>query len=193
MRLFIGIELPDAVRANLARTADRCRRQIVRRAPRAVLRWVPEDNLHITLWFLGDVEEPRATRLIGVLRQPFRTAPFTVRLAGLGAYPPSGSPRVIWQGVEEGREALQTLHAELAERLPAVGFEPERRPYSPHVSLARVKDVPRAEGTALRIVLQTSTGAPDPAPFDVDALTVFRSRTLPSGSEYDSLLRVPLK
>lgn len=194
MRLFIGIELPPAVRADLARIADGHRRRILRHAPRAILRWIPEDNLHITLWFLGDVDEPRAARLLDVLRQPFRTAPFTARLTGRGAYPASGNPRVIWQGVEDGREGLQSLYAELAARLPALGFDTELRPYSPHVSLARVKDVPRAEAAGLRTVVEASAGGPpDPDPFEVDALTLFRSRTLPSGSEYQSLLRVPLK
>jgi 2'-5' RNA ligase len=194
MRLFIGIELPPAARADLARIGDGCRRRILRQAPRARLRWIPEDNLHLTLWFLGDVDEPRASRLMDVLRQPFRTAPFTARLTGLGAYPPAGDPRVIWQGIDDGREGLRSLYAELAERLPALGFDPENRPYSPHVSLARVKDVPRSEAPALRAVLQPSTGPPpDPVAFEVNALTLFRSRTLPSGSEYQSLLRVPLK
>jgi 2'-5' RNA ligase len=193
MRLFIGIELPAEVRADVAGIADGCRRRIARVAPRAVLRWIPEDNLHITLWFLGDVDEPRTAVLMEALRQPFQTTAFTARLGGLGAYPPSGGPRVIWQGIDEGREGLQSLHAELAIRLPAAGFEAEHRPYSPHVSLARVKDVPRSESTAVRTALERPAGAADPDPFEVTGLTLFKSRTLPSGSEYQSLLRVPLK
>jgi 2'-5' RNA ligase len=191
MRLFIGIELPADVKTYLAGIADRCRRHMAPVAPHAVLRWVPQDNLHITLWFLGDVDERRLALLMEALGRPFRAAPFTAQFASLGAYPPGGNPRVIWAGVEEGREDLQSLYAELAERLPALGFEPERRPYSPHVSLARVKDIPRSEGSALRAVLQTSSG--EAARFAVGGLTLFRSRTLPSGSEYESLLRVPLK
>lgn len=190
MRLFIGIELPANVKADLARIADRCRSRMAPVAPHAVLRWVPQDNLHVTLWFLGDVDDRRGALLMQALGRPFRTAPFTARLASLGAYPPGGNPRVIWVGVEEGKEGLQSLHAELAECLPDLGFEPERRPYSPHVSLARVKDIPRSERSALRAVLQASAG--EPAGFAVSALTLFRSRTLPSGSEYESLLRVPL-
>lgn len=191
MRLFIGIELPVDVKSDLASMADCCRRRMAPVAPHAVLRWVPQDNLHITVWFLGDVDERREVMLKEALGRPFRAAPFAARLGSLGAYPPGGSPRVIWVGVDEGKEGLQSVYAELGERLPALGFEPERRPYSPHVSLARVKDIPRSEGSALRAVLQTSPG--EPARFAVSALTLFQSRTLPSGSEYESLLRVLLK
>lgn len=191
MRLFIGIELPTVVKSDLASLADRCRRRMATVAPTAVLRWVPQDNLHITVRFLGDLDERREVMLKEALGRPFRAAPFSARLASLGAYPPGGSPRVIWVGVDEGRAGLQSLYSELGERLAALGFEPDRRPYSPHVSLARVKDIPRSEGSALRAVLQTSSGESDR--FVVSALTLFQSRTLPSGSEYESLLRVPLK
>ena len=190
MRLFIGIELPSNVRSAVAAVSETCRRSIHRAAPRATLRWVQPDNLHITLWFLGEVAEERASGLTTVLERPFRLSAFRVALQGLGTYPPGGSPRVVWMGVTDGREALVQLYDELSGRLPALGFEPERRAYSPHLTLARVKDVPRADGVRVRAALgRFSRLVGD---FEVSSVTLFRSRLSPKGSQYERLLRVPL-
>lgn len=191
MRLFIGIEMPPAARAAAAAEAADCRRQIAEAARRAAIKWVPPGNLHITLWFLGELDDRRATDLVSALAPPFETPRFGVELQGMGAYPPSGGLRVIWLGLVEGRQAVIDLHGELARRLPALGFASDRRGYSPHVTLARVKDIRRADVAAVRSILQRRHRRV--AAFDVAAVTLFRSRTSGSGSQYESLLRVPLR
>jgi 2'-5' RNA ligase len=129
MRLFIGIDLPPEIRLAVASASETCRRDIQRVTPRAIVRWVRPENLHITLWFLGEVADAAATELIAVLNEPFHAGAFRVRLRGLGAYPAAGNPRVIWMGIAEGREALMGVYEELNSRLPRLGFEPERRAY----------------------------------------------------------------
>jgi len=190
MRLFIGIELSSSVRAGVAGVSNKCRHQIERAAPGAVLRWVDPDNLHITIWFLGEVDDERAAKLKEVLLEPFRTAAFRVELKGLGAFPPTGSPRAIWMGVK-GHDAPVQVHQELSERLSSLGFEPERRAYSPHVTLARVKDLRRSDVAAVRSILGRSVASAER--LEVPAITLFRSRLSPTGSQYESLLRVPLR
>ena len=190
MRLFIGIELSPEVRHAVAGAAEACRKRVARAAPRASVRWVEPGNLHVTLWFLGEVAEANAMPLQEVLAEPFRTPAFRISLQGFGTYPPTGSPRVIWIGLGDGREPLVEVHRELGERLPALGFEPEKRAYSPHLTLARVKEIRSADAIALRSALGKARAL---GSFDAPFVTLFRSRLSPKGSQYESLLRVPLK
>ena len=154
LRLFIGIELDEQVRHTAAAIAESLRTQLGRRID---ARWIPSANLHITLWFIGEVPDDRAEEILRAIGAPFREAPFDIQLAGVGAFPPSGAPRVIWLGVQTGAEGLVRLHVELAERLRPLGIEPEGRGYSAHLTIARVKDVPGGERAALRTAFRASS------------------------------------
>lgn len=189
MRLFVGIELDDGVRDGAARVSDALRRTVL---DTVNARWIAASNLHITLWFLGEVDEPRREELLRILGRPYDEPPFDLEIAGLGAFPPSGAPRVFWLGVRSGGESLRRLHSELTVRLVPFGFEAERRPYSAHLTIARVKDVSRAVGHhTLRERLQAIPAAAGSC--RTTHLTVFRSRLSPRGANYEPLLRVPLK
>lgn len=155
-------------------------------------RWVPTANLHLTVWFLGEVSEARAAAVLDVLRPPLHVAPFELHLAGFGAFPPSGAPRVLWMGVFEGVEQLARAHDEIGARLAPWGFPAEGRAYSAHLTIARVKEPPHGRArAAVREILASSLA--DAGTCHVDALQVFRSRTVPSGAVYEPLLRVPLR
>ena len=186
MRIFIGVELDDTVRESAAAAAASLRTQL---GARVQARWIPADNLHITLWFIGEVAEDRAEQILRALGVPFPDESFDVRVAGAGSFPLSGAPRVFWLGVTSGAERLARLHAEIARRLQPLGIEPERRPYSAHVTLARVKEARDYRG--LRAALrEIAAGA---GTSRVRAVTVFRSRLSPKGATYEALLRVPLQ
>jgi len=141
MRLFIGIELPDPLKSSAAAAATRVRERIAHVATGAQVRWVMPTNLHITIWFLGNVREPRVEALVASLKEPLNARSFTLRVAGAGAFPQSGAPPAIWLGLVAGREGLLAVHDQLLSRLLPLGFEPEKRPYSPHLTIARIKDV----------------------------------------------------
>jgi 2'-5' RNA ligase len=191
MRLFLGIDLSDSVASAAAAIADDLRRRIANATPRASLRWVPVDNLHVTVWFLGEVPEPQTDALVDALRPALRLEPFTLRVAGAGLFPRGGAPRVVWLGLPEGRRELIAVHDRLRPRLVSLGFEPEKRPYDPHLTIARVKDVARQDVPAVRGIV-AETGA-DAGRCRVDAVALFRSRTSPHGAQYERLLRVPLE
>jgi RNA 2',3'-cyclic 3'-phosphodiesterase len=191
MRLFIGIELSDDVKAAAAVAAGRLRDRLAREAPSALLRWVGPENLHITLWFLGEVRDPDAEALVTAMERPFEARPFPLRLAGAGAFPESGAPRAVWLGLAAGREGLLAIHDRLTRILRPLGHEPEKRPYSPHLTVARVKDVRRSDVPALRRVLRE--GNAQVGECDVRHVTLFRSRLSPKGSQYERVLRVPLE
>ncbi len=190
MRLFIGIELPDALKTSAAAAANRVREHIARDAPGAQIRWVPPGNLHITIWFLGEVKDPRVEALVASMKEPLETRSFTLRVAGAGAFPQSGAPRAIWLGLVAGREGLVSIHDELRPRLLPLGFEPEKRPYSPHLTIARVKDIRPSHAAVLRKVLRDADD--DVGECQVASATLFASRPTPAGSEYEALGRVPL-
>jgi 2'-5' RNA ligase len=189
MRLFVGLALSDPVRHAAAAAANDLRRRLDAVDGQA-LRWVNPSNLHITLWFLGEVADGRLQDLLGALDRPFAVPSFQMRLDSAGLFPASGPPRALWLRVGAGSDSLRAAHAELASRLEPLGFEPERRAYSAHLTVARFKQVQRSAVADIRRVVRESPVAIGPC--DVSAITLFRSRLSPKGSEYESLLRVPL-
>jgi 2'-5' RNA ligase len=189
LRLFIGVELDDAVRDSAAAIANSLNRQLGRRVD---ARWISASNLHITLWFIGNVADDRTHEILRGLDRPFTVPAFDAHIAGLGAFPPSGAPRVFWLGVQSGAEQLAALHAQLSARLLPLGIEPERRAYSAHLTIARVKDVRGGKSYAgLRASLRAV--AADAGTCRIAAVTVFRSHLSPKGATYEALLRVPLQ
>jgi 2'-5' RNA ligase len=191
MRLFVGIELPESVRAAAAAESDRLRVDLRRCAPGLALRWVEPSNLHVTIWFIGEVTDERAAVIRESLDRPCRTPSFRLEIGGAGAYPPTGPPRVIWLGVRAGMKSLQSIHDEVEERLVGAGLKAERRPYSAHVTLARVKAVHRSELAAARRCLTSREAFVGSG--RIQGVTLFRSRTAPGGSQYERLLHVPLR
>ena len=181
MRLFIGIELPDALKNSVAAVASRVREDIVRAAPDAQVRWVPPSNLHITVWFLGEVREPRVEPLLASLTPPLDARSFTLRISGGGAFPTSGAPRAIWLGLATGREELVGVHEQLGGRLVPLGFEAETRPFSPHLTIARVKDVRPHDARVMRSLLREV--AVDVGGYEVQWATLFVSRPTRTGAE----------
>jgi len=189
VRLFVGVELDDRVRTAAAEIADSLKRDLGRSVE---ARWIDSPNLHITLWFLGEVEESKVEAVSRALATPFCETAFDLEINGAGAFPPRGAPRVLWLGITNGGGALRRLNAELATRLPALGFEPERRAYSAHLTIARVKDVPR-RGSYQEIRDAIRNERARVGRCRIDAVTLFRSRLSPKGASYEAVLRVPLK
>jgi 2'-5' RNA ligase len=188
VRLFAGIEIDDIVRERAARIAESARAALDRALS---IRWVPPQNLHITLWFFGEVPDRGAADILNAIDDPFLASSFDLHVAGLGAFPQSGIPRTLWLGVKTGGDSLTRVHAELATRLRPIGLEAEGRPLSPHMTLARVKgvlsDARPPEVRALWRDLPADAGS-----CRVSALTLFRSRLSPKGAAYEPLVRVPL-
>ncbi len=190
MRLFVGVELSDDVRAAAAATAGRLREDLRKARLHLDARWVAPENLHVTLWYIGEVSDERGAAISAALAAPFPIAPFDLALDGCGAFPPSGSPRVFWIALRAGADRMLDLWREVAARLAPLGFEPERRPYSAHLTIARVKDGGREAAGIRRLLGETAAPA---AACRVAAVTLFRSHLSPKGSTYEPLARVPLQ
>ncbi len=132
MRLFIAVGISDELREKLARLQGEI--------PREGLKFVEKENLHITLAFLGEVDEAKKGELVRALGE-IKSEKFSMKLGGMGAFPSENYIRVVWVGVEG--EGLKKLHAQINEALRALNFKTEK--YSPHLTLARVKEKPSAE------------------------------------------------
>ena len=191
MRLFVAAQPTEDVRLAAAASASRLRESLRVKGLDRGIRWVPAANLHLTVWFLGEVSEVRAGAVLDALRPPLREPAFTLHLAGLGAFPPSGPPRVFWMGVTQGTSELARLHDEIGTRLVPWGFQAEARAYSAHLTLGRLKEPPAAALRGMVREMLRDSGE-DAGRCRIESLTVFRSRTSPGGAAYEPLLRVPL-
>jgi RNA 2',3'-cyclic 3'-phosphodiesterase len=191
MRVFIGVELPDEIKTAAAATAERLRRELQHSAPSLTARWTAVEQYHITLWFIGEVDERRGADVSAAFGGSAMTTPvFDLALAGCGAFPPSGPPRVFWIGARAGAAGMASLYGEVGQRLAPLGFEPEHRAYSAHLTIARIKEAGRGTSRTVREILGRLPS--DCGACRVSAVTLFRSRLSPRGATYEPLLRVPL-
>ena|SRR5687767_15657056 len=186
MRLFVAVELDQAARDAAGSVAQELRGQI---DPRVSARWVNVDKMHLTVCFIGHVDDERAADVLDALRPPLPIAAFDIALGGCGVFPRSGPPRVLWIGLKDGRPSLQLMHDEFNRRLLPLGFAPEGRAFSAHLTLARVKDAPRDAARTLRTMVAALRVASPRC--QVTAATVFQSSLSPKGSTYTRLLTVP--
>jgi 2'-5' RNA ligase len=189
VRLFVGIELEADVAAAAGELARTLRARVERLAPHARLTWIPPERLHLTVRFIGEVNAERAELIRGALAPDLPVAPFHLTIAGTGAFPPRGAPRVLWTGLREGLDSLRHVEGLVTERLRAVGIPPEARAYSPHLTLARVRDASGLPSTALfEGVTHAVVGTTH-----VGTITLFESRLSPKGPTYRADLTVRLR
>jgi len=191
MRLFVAAEPSDELKASAGSCAERLRHRIGA-TQAAGIRWVPVENMHLTVWFLGEVSDARAAVVLDALHPALDVPAFDLHIAGCGAFPPSGPPRVLWMGVSEGLTELARGHEAVGARLQPWGFPTDGRAYSAHLTIARVKEPPHgAARAALRDAVSLEPA--DAGSCRIQELTLFRSRPSPRGAGYERLLRVPLR
>lgn len=186
MRLFVAVELSESLRRAAADAAGRIRRQ----AGRAIeARWVDPEHMHVTVRFIGQVDDDRVPELVKVVAEPLSVPPFEIALGRCGVFPPRGGLRVIWIGLTSGLQSLTAMHDEFNQRLAPLGFAPETRPYSAHLTLARVKEGRNPERRDAPAALRTAIEAVDVglAQCRVERATIFRSHVRSTGSWYEPL------
>ena len=132
MRLFVALDIPAAVRSKLSAYSDRVREY----APNA--KWARVEGLHVTLKFIGEVKEEKLVPIKAALAR-VKAGELEVGFEGIGFFPTAKSPRVFWAGVKAGDELPQLAKA-VDDDLAAIGFAPEDRAYSPHLTLARSRN-----------------------------------------------------
>ena len=171
MRLFLALKPDRPAEARLAQRVLEVQDALGDAAP--LLRWIPASNLHLTLHFLGEVPSSLVPRLRAALEPALRVEPFDIEVSTAGAFPATGPPRVIWLDLARGAAAVSTLHAELGRRLTSAGVAIESRPFSPHLTIARVPDRERARVKHVREALQRVP--PAGIAWTAGAVVLFRS------------------
>jgi len=183
MRLFVSLELPAVLREGLRAACERGRRG-------GVL-WVPAENVHLTLKFLGEVQYRLVPELkAAVAAVAGGAAPFDLSLAGAGCFPSARAPRVIWVGVDRGADEATALAVAVERALAPLGFAAEARPFRAHLTIGRVKEEKSGAATcATKLKGLASFAAP---PARTEALALMKSTLMPAGSAYDEVARFPL-
>lgn len=200
IRAFLAIELSEDVRAQIAKIHQDLKSHLTRELPRVVrISWVHPASIHLTIKFLGDMDEQAVGPLREALAETVQAQrAFFVPLERLGAFPSPHAPRVLWVGAsagwEQGGEAkrLAGLHETVESCCSSLGFAPDGRPLSPHLTLARIKAGWREFGQAL-----AKSGVMD-RPLSLgalafDSVVLMKSDLKPTGSVYTKLWDVRLK
>jgi len=174
IRTFIAVEMPADVRAALRGLVER----MAPRWPERGVRWVKGDSMHLTLRFLGDTDEALVPELRAGLDEVAEgAAPFELRLNGTGCFPNPRRPRVIWVGLDNPEDRLLPLQKQVERLARACGWERERRPFRPHLTLGRVRDRTRPPQGDWLV-------APEEVVFRVEKVQLIESHLKPTGAEY---------
>ena len=188
MRLFVAIEMNRSVEDAAREVIDDLRERASRLAPRAKITWTAPDRLHVTVRFIGEADEAKGHAIRAALGTTVDAPAFDLTVEGVGSFPPKGAPRVFWAGLTDGRNAILDVERAVSQRLETL-VPPEDRPYSPHLTLARVKEPAGLAKTALLEGLATRHFGR----VHVDAITLFESRLSPKGPAYVPLQRTALR
>lgn len=182
LRLFVAVDMPEEVKGALEEAIHPWRERL------GAGRWVVRDNWHVTLKFLGQTW-PRLRPMVETACREVAAgvAPFQVELSGLGVFPGPGRARVLWAGLDDGDERLTALAAGLDAGL-AQEFPPEKRAFTPHLTVARFNPPIQMREHA-EALGATAIDAPE---FVVDRLVLYRSHLSLRGARYEALEEFPL-
>ena len=169
-RLFVAIRPPEHIRDLLIDAKD----------DSPELRWVSDDNLHLTLRFIGEVERPLAEDIAAALSR-IRSDPFELRVTGVGTFEQRNGG-ALWAGVQP-KEPVAALAAKVERPCVSAGLEPERRAFHPHITLARWN---RRSAAAVKDFLERNRALTS-APFAVDGFTLLESRLSRHGAHYEAV------
>ena len=181
IRAFIAVDIPETVRAAISEAQARLKRAHVG----VKISWTKVENIHITLQFLGYVEETVVEKVSFALDNVSQDhTAFELNVRGAGAFPNEVRPRVLWVGCEDAHGKLKTLATAVQAAMQPLGFQPEHREFSAHLTLGRVK-FPKPDAAltrALDSIKNEEFGA-----MRVETLHIFESQLHPQGSIYSRL------
>jgi 2'-5' RNA ligase len=179
MRTFLAVEVPQQERKTIN---DLILTEAKRELP---IKWVKFENLHITLKFLGEIDEKKKTDIAPVIQKICSEhGSFKLKLEGLGCFPHPRNPRVLWVGVTQGSEELCAIADALEKGLAQFGFKEEKR-FHPHLTIGRTKENCNVHDIITKDVYSES--------FEVHAVVLFKSTLKPEGPVYDQLCSFTLQ
>ena len=179
VRAFIAAEISEEVRAGLGELLVRLKRT------EAGVSWSRPGSIHLTLRFLGNILEDQIEAADAAMAEALMgVAPVAVAVGGWGTFPPNKRPRVLWVGLTQGAPELAAVFERLEAALQARGFGPADKPFSPHLTLGRVKS---GQGLPRVLKIMESVGTRSFGAFTADRLVLFQSELNPAGAVYTRL------
>jgi len=184
IRTFVAIELPGKIISSISKVQEDIRSYGFK------IRWVKPENIHLTLKFLGNVKKADIEKVGEAIYESVKEySPITLRAKGIGAFPGIKRPRVIWVGISGQLDLLVGLQKTLDEKLEAIGFPKENRPFRGHLTLGRVKAKidPKRFCDALNELVRFESET-----FVADRIILFKSELKPTGAVYTKLVDASL-
>ncbi|MGD9561030.1 MAG: RNA 2',3'-cyclic phosphodiesterase [Pyrinomonadaceae bacterium] len=178
-RIFIAADISDDARKKAARYVEDLRRAF----PNLRVGWERPEKMHVTLRFVGDVNEKVLLEVQRAVEKAANSGgAFSAVLKDTGRFPPKGDPRILWLGTRDNGEMARIASA-LDRELAPLGFKPEKRLFSPHLTIARLRE-PRLSAELASLHLQTHF---EPVEFTVREIAIYESKLLPTGSVYSKI------
>jgi len=182
LRCFISIKIPDVLKKSIGNMIDDLRKS------GADVKWVSDENIHITLKFLGSTEESLVDRIREALSKKMSPySSFSITLRGAGYFPPGRHPRVIWIGIEDPG-VLVDLWKDIETEMTKFGYPEESRPFSPHLTIGRVRSDKRMMEMLKRLDEFRTAGFGE---LEIKGITLMKSELKPAGAQHYSLAEIP--
>ena len=180
-RVFIGIPAGDQVKSTLSLL------QPIVDCNSRYIKWVPLDNIHLTLSFLGDVSINKIPDIVQSVEQNIATSQFQLSISGTGVFPSSKSPKVLWLDLNKGVDKLKLLHHQIEKSVSEFKENYENNTFIPHISIARIRRL-----HAKIDVLPFLNSVYSPIELDVNSISMYESKLLPEGAQYTIINTFPL-
>ena len=189
IRTFIAIDVPPDAKEALATLT-----QTLKARGLSGVRWVNPIGIHLTLKFLGNIPTTTVPRLLTALEAASHShPPFNLSLGAFGVFPNPNNPRVLWVGLNGDLAPLAQIQASVEEHCCALGLDPDRRPFTPHLTLGRVRrSLPTSQRDLVHTALQAETNARS-IEWPVQEIHLIHSTLTPQGAIYRSLGAIPLQ
>ncbi len=185
LRTFVAVEIDARVRAAVVDVIEQLS------SPGDGVKWVERENLHLTLQFLGQTPAGQVADICHAIEEAVAAStPFELEIRGAGAFPNARRPRTVWLGVTEGSTPLGAVQKQVQKALKRLGFPPEARAFSPHLTIGRVRDGGPASSkmsAGLAALAYESCGR-----CPITEIVLFSSDLTPTGPIYTALGRIPL-
>ncbi len=185
VRTFIAINLAGSLHKTLSEVIEKFS------ASKASVKWVEPENAHLTLKFLGNVDEPRLPEVFGACQKAVEGfGPIDLEVRAVGCFPNLNRPRIVWLGIEKGAEQIRRLQQEIETELERIGFPKEDREFKTHLTIGRVKG---KQGISRLCQLLEEEKNVFIGSMRAEKVSVMKSQTLPRGPVYTELNAIPLK
>lgn len=189
IRSFIAIELPQNVKNGLAKLLSE-----LGKTRHPFVKWVNSESIHLTLKFLGNIPFKQVAEINRLMEEAVQgTLPFHLEVSELGAFPNLKRPRVLWVSIKGEIDTLLSLQQSIDSALAPLGFTEEKRPFTPHLTLARLRERTSPAERKIFAELVMSTNFESSYPLEVKTISLMRSQLTPEGAIYTRLFALKLQ